>query len=432
MDYYGLEYLKREIKRNYKRYIGERTDAPATMLDVAKHFNIPIDENRLEDFSVKNIDYKTPSIEIIDNKNEISYVSTYTGNANLLNYYGPTQFISVVEKSNIRKIETLYYIGKKTPIISRMTFENDDYKLTFEKESLHNVGMFVNDGSSMNVSFFKKLIYEGKEEAQLLLSRIYKKIDEDVVLEQIHNFAPYPFIAKKVSLDKYVYTKPNNIIYGIGNLDIKDLIARVIAVCFEDTNANIKNYLPSSMDLKDYPKLQEESTKSAMIFRVITEEHAWHILEIYKSNESISITYKSEQRFYGETDRTDIIADEEYTLKNLSTGTITSEEIKEIINSLQTRFGDDIGLKLIFSELDNFATNIDIRKGLIEEELDLLSPKLLIDKSFEEISTLVNENKDNYFGTISRQYETLGELKQEEKVYVKTLKPATKGTSDSE
>lgn len=432
MDYYGLEYLKREIKRNYKRYIGERTDAPATMLDVAKHFNIPIDENRLEDYSVKNIDYKTPSIEIIDNKNGISYVSTYTGAADLLNYYGPTQFINVVEESNIRKIETLYFIGKKTPIISRMTFKNEDYRLVFEKQNENFIGPFGCEGVRMTVRYLTQMQYEGKDVEELLLSRIHHKLKDDELLDHVHNLSPQHYIRKDSRVDKYVCTNPDKVILGIQDFEINDLINSVRAVCFEDTNVSIEDYIPSSMYLNEYPKLQEESSKSAMIFRVATKEHVWHILQIYKSNESINITYKSDQRFYGENDHTDIIADEEYTLQNLSSGTITSEEIKEIINSLQTRFGDDIGLKLIFSELDNFATNIDIRKGLIEEELDLLSPKLLIDKSFEEISTLVNENKDNYFGTISGQYETLGEIKQEEKVYVKTLKPATKGTSDSE
>ncbi len=31
-----IEYLKRAVKRTYKRYIGERTDGKATLIDVLK------------------------------------------------------------------------------------------------------------------------------------------------------------------------------------------------------------------------------------------------------------------------------------------------------------------------------------------------------------------------------------------------------------
>ncbi len=45
-----IEYLKRAIKRTYKRYTGERTNEKTTLLDVAKFFNIPIDKSRMEDY----------------------------------------------------------------------------------------------------------------------------------------------------------------------------------------------------------------------------------------------------------------------------------------------------------------------------------------------------------------------------------------------
>lgn len=41
------DYLKRDIKRTHKRYIGQRTDAEATIYDLAERFNIPVDKERL-------------------------------------------------------------------------------------------------------------------------------------------------------------------------------------------------------------------------------------------------------------------------------------------------------------------------------------------------------------------------------------------------
>lgn len=57
MEQDKLNYLKRQIKRTYKRYTGERTDGKVTLTDVLKLFNIYIDEARLEDYIVETIDY---------------------------------------------------------------------------------------------------------------------------------------------------------------------------------------------------------------------------------------------------------------------------------------------------------------------------------------------------------------------------------------
>ncbi len=141
-----LEYLKRAIKRTYKRYIGERADAKATLLDVVQFFNISIDEARVEDYIVKNIDYNNLSIEIMDVKSDISYTAAYTGEVELLNYCGPVEFNLVTSISPIRKEERLYYIGSKTPIVTKATFTNGEYDLVFEKEVADSSDLFLGEG----------------------------------------------------------------------------------------------------------------------------------------------------------------------------------------------------------------------------------------------------------------------------------------------
>ena len=143
MESYGIEKLKSAIKITYKRYTGERTDGKATLKDVAKFFNIPVDRKRTEDYIISKIDYDTPSIEIKDQKNNISYAATYTGRAELLDFYGPTQFNSVISTSPIRTEENLYYIGNDTPIITKMTFTDGEYELVFEREMPNSVGFVI-------------------------------------------------------------------------------------------------------------------------------------------------------------------------------------------------------------------------------------------------------------------------------------------------
>lgn len=171
----SIEYLKRAIKRTYKRYIGERTDGKATLLDVAKFFNIPVDESRREDYSIKKIDYNTPSIEIKDQKKDITYKAIYTGNADLLNFSGATEFNSVISTIPLRTEESLYYIGGETPIITKMTFTDGEYELVFEREMANSVGMFVNDGIKMVIRYLQDVVYDGRNVKQSLFNRIYKK-----------------------------------------------------------------------------------------------------------------------------------------------------------------------------------------------------------------------------------------------------------------
>lgn len=72
-----IEYLKTIIKKTYKCYIGERIGDCATLSDVGKFFNIPIDKERNEDYILKDINFDLPSIEIFDKKTNTSYKAEY-------------------------------------------------------------------------------------------------------------------------------------------------------------------------------------------------------------------------------------------------------------------------------------------------------------------------------------------------------------------
>lgn len=423
-----IEYLKRAIKRTYKRYTGERTDGKATLLDIAKFFNIPIDESRTDDYTIKKIDYTTPSIEIQDEKNDITYNATYTGNADLLNFSGATEFNSVISTSPLRKEESLYYIGGEIPIITKMTFTDGEHELVFEREMANSVGIFVNDGVRMAVRYLQNIVYDGRDVKQPLFNRIYKNSYRnekfDGVFEQTYTYGPYRFIKWDDTQDKYAYIRNNNVIYGINELEQKGLCNYLRGICFESTDIPASDYFPINMHAKDYPLLSEDNINSAMIFRFGTGDALHHSLQVYKSNDAISIIFHSEKHHYEENYRVVTIANEEYGLPILSDGTISSEEIQNILASLQVRLSDNDVLDIIANELNTFGTKIDIRKGIVQAKPDPISPKLFIDKSFDEICTLVSANKAVYFGLIKEQFETAANINQTlEKGQVKILKP---------
>lgn len=452
-----IEYLRRAIKRTYKRYIGERTDGKATLLDVAKFFNIPVDESRMGDYVINNINYSTPSIEITDGKNAISYHAAYTGNADLLNFSGATQFNKVVSVSPLRKEETLYYIGSETPIITKMTFTNGEYQLVFEREMPNSVSMFVNDGVRMIIRYLQDVVYDGKNVKQPLFNRIYKNSygneEFDGVFEQTYTYGPHRFIRWTDSQDKYAYIKNNKVIYGINELEQEDLCNYMRGICFESTNVNVSRYLPYNIDIKDFPELtNNEMYQSGIVFRGGTGNGIHHTFTIFKTknqdddkNESEkntidydiylkyeAIKWEHFEKENGEPDhRKVVVAHKETRYPRIDNGNITSLEIRNITEVLDTEFEDDAFIQIVINELKTFANKMDIQKGMVQEELDPLSPKLFIDKSFEEICTLVSANKDDYFKLISEQFETAANINKSPKGQSKVLKPKNLQSSEN-
>ena len=91
---------------------------------------------------------------------------------------------------------------------------------------------------------------------------------------------------------------------------------------------------------------------------------------------------------------------------------------------MQTHYNDNEFINFISEELKTFSKKIDVRKGLVEEDTDILNPKLFINKPFNIISELVNKNKEEFFDLISKQFETATNIDfNKEKGLQKVLKP---------
>lgn len=258
MDQKELDYLKRKIKRNYKFFTGERTDGEATLMDVLKLFNISVDESRTEDYSIEFIDYSVPSIKVIDKKTNTTYISKYTGDAKLLSYSGSTSFVNVIITNHHCKLESLYYIGTEALIIAQMTFTNQDYELIFEREMGNCIGFGLDAEAKFVVRYVKNVYKEDKQGKQRLLSKIFMNKNDNETFEQTYTYSTQHLIDYNDNQDKYCYNQNGNIIYGINNCDIKELIHYLHGICFESMNTNIVDYLPFNVDAKDFPELNDK------------------------------------------------------------------------------------------------------------------------------------------------------------------------------
>lgn len=447
MEQDRIEYLKRVIKRTYKRYTGERTDGEATLLDVAKFFNIPVDESRKEDYSIKKFDYNTPSIEIMDEKNNISYTATYTGKAKigLIDFSGPIQFNCVISTSPIRKEESLYFIGSETPIVTKLTFFDGEYELTFTREMPNSV--FGNDEFKMVVEYSQNVVYDGKNVKQPLFTRVYKNSYKNKkIFETFDNaftYGPNHFIKWEGSQDKYDCLRNNSVIYGINELEQKGICHYFYGICFENINVPVSSYIPLNMSVKDFPELTNNNIyQSAILFQGGTGDAIHHTLTIFKTKnpsniiEAAAIDYgiylkyevikwENFKKENGEPDhRKIVVSSKKARYPRIDDGNITSLEIRNITEVLDTEFEDDTFIQIVINELKTFANKMDIQKGIVQEELDPLSPKLFIYKSFDEICALVSANKDDYFRLIREQFEAATNInKAKGKEQAKILKP---------
>lgn len=444
MDQSKLDYLKRKIKRNYKFFTGERTDGKATLMDVLKPFNIFIDEERTDDYSIECIDFSVPSIKVIDKKTNTTYTSKYTDHAKLLNYSGSKSFVNVIISNPNCKFESLYYIGTEALIIAQMTFTDQDYELIFEREMGNCIGFGLDAEAKFVVRYVKNVYKEDRQGKQRLLSKIFMNKNDNETFEQTYTYSAQHLIDYNDNQDKYCYNQNGYIIYGVNNCDIKELIHYLHGICFETLNANVADYLPFNVDAKDFPELNDKIYKSGIVFRGGTGNGIHHTFTIFKTKNPSNIIeaaaidcgiylkyeaikWENFKKENGEPNhRKVVVAHKETRYPRLDKGNITSLEIRNITEVLDTEFEDDIFIQFVINELKTFANKMDIQKGLVEEELDPLSPKILIDKSFEEIYDLVSANKEEYFKLIREQFESTTNITQaKENDQSRILKPST-------
>lgn len=160
--------------------------------------------------------------------------------------------------------------------------------------------------------------------------------------------------------------------------------------------------------IMEYEQEYTYGLRSLIVFKGKTSDGISHELEITKTDDEISITYTSSKtiksdKYYIETK---IVDDKKINLPILSKGNITIEELNNVILLIQSKLNNEFIL-LSLEELNNFNNKLSIKKGIINEQLDPLSPKILIDKPLEEIEKIVNSNKNEYFKLAQEQFETM-------------------------
>ena len=401
-------YLKESIKRFYKQYTEERSEQKPTLADIAKLFNIPIDESRLADYEIKKINFNDHlSIELIDKKTGTEYKAEYIYNYDL----NILRYVVVSTTSPIKTSEIVYYIGGTEPIIAKISFINGEYKLTFEKERPNDAGDYC-----LNINSKFTIRYSANKNGQEipLFSKTFQRHDDGTYVYDFEKTQTNQFLASNENLDSqnnHAFIERDNVMFGV-DLFQSALQCDVQGALFESTKiSHIKDHFPTSMNLYEPSDLfKDKDTMSAIILMGCTGHNNYFELVVYKTTKGIIGSYRIKTSSNGGHEK---IAESksDFQLPNLDAGMITSREIGYLLENLQARFCNDF-IELISGILLEFAKKIDIRKGMIQEELEPLSPRLFFDKSIEEVESMLEKDRDGYFRLAAEQYYNISHQKQ--------------------
>ena len=406
MDQNELEILKTK----FQDLIENNLNDTSLFVDVVKLFKIPIDESRVEDYRIIKMELRELSIQVLDVKTSTIFTSNYSKDSEVLGmiaYEERIKFINVFSINSLCERETVYYIGEETPILEKMIFHNNGYGLFFKKTLPGVINNFYKqDGIQFLVKYFKD---DDKNKYDLLTSTYktsytYKNINsfERLVINDC------PLTYDKNRPDCFFFDIKGNIISG-NKLRSNDYF--IDGACFEkiDDNSLLEALMNNPMEkIKDYSLIDIHSLSSAILYAgysFFDKTRYFYDLQIGKADNDISIKYSVKDKSHYPEPIT--ILEDDYIIPGLNKGKITIEEVDAIIIELKNKFSEDCFIQFVISELIIFKEKLAIKNGLSQEIISLLSPKLLMNETFDTIFELVNLNKENYFSLASFQFNQL-------------------------
>lgn len=424
-----IKYLM-NIKRKYECSITEKTNSKVLIKDLANFFKIPIDKERIEDYQINTINFDDISIEITDSQTNTTFIANYSKESEVLGFIAYEEiikFINIVSKSSFFERKWVYYIGEEKPILERLIIYNEEYGLLFKKTMPKVInGIYKQDGIQLFVSYFKK--DEHKHECELLRT-LYKT---NYTYKNINSFER-EYVAD--SIMTYDKNRPDHFCYDVNGDIIVGTKLRsnnyfIDGACFEKIDGNMITEVfagaPGESQIKNYSEFDTSLTESAILYAGYSYlgKVLYYDLEIKKTNESISIKYSIKDRS-NIFPNPIVFLETNCVIPNIQKNNITIAEVDNIILELQNEFEDGF-IQFVINELMTFKWKLSMKNGLVQEILNPLSPKILINKPFEEIYDFVSTNKEEYFKLIREQFESATNIAQiKENGQSRILKPST-------
>lgn len=397
-----------KIERTYHQYLLRENNNRQELLEITQYFHLSLDNSRLEDYQITEIQFWPLSIEVIDTKTNTIFTANYSKESEVLGiiaYENKIRFINISEKGSTYERASIYDMIEGKIVLERIQIRNEKYSL-FLKKTQPNVinGLSKQDGVQFIVQYLET---DQKNHNHELLTNIYKT---GFISKKIDSFERTYVTFNPIH---YIESQPDHFCYNIdGYITTGTKLKGSLMVdgaCFENIDNSILQevfFRPWESGLKDYSHMDTSLMKSAILYAghsSFDKKAYLHDLEIQKTDDGISIKY--EVKDWRSFPNPSIALRDNYLIPNIENGNITIPEVEILIQELQSRYNNDIFIQFIISELLTFKRKLEIKNNILQEIINPLSPELLMDQSFDDIYTLINGNKEYYFRLASKQLE---------------------------
>lgn len=425
-----LKQFKKLVEKYYQRITGKRKDKKAYISDLCNLFNIKVDNNRVEDYIIKELNVSIPYIKVFDKRDEITYECKCLKNINLFDERISSNYTFMYLElygKEMPKITKIFFLGNSISFIENAVFENKEYELKYEKifpyclDLIHN-----NEEYYQTIRYSLNTRFDNKPVKQVLFNKIAKAkvLNTDIIslYEHIYTYGDKEYLEYKNNNDKYCYELIENVIYGINELSIPSKLDFFNGVCFQSLNCDVKKYLPYNIDTYNYQELINGQYNSAMIFRGGINKSEYYEIKIFKTDKNLRIIYNASDNILKKMEKLEQItipiikSNKKY--RSITKGNITAEEIKKII-SILSEYSENIFIKTVIDELNNFINRLNF--DLKGKNIDIFSPSQLLTMPLDEIVEFINTDKNNAFNVIDNEFRNEADMQKDEKFKILKL-----------
>jgi len=433
-----IHFLESHIFKNYERYKskleyinddGKSENRLVNISDIASYFEINLNQSRLDDYKVEDININALTIAIRDTKENIVYKACISYDSNIEKIedafalydisrpYNSIINTTVVTDNYIK--EKSYYVGSKEPIMERVTFikQKDSYKdmivvtRTNSKpidDTYYGHACYRN---STQIEYKKAFDCDTSKEVIL-----YKRKYEDIIYKN-GSVSSLEEIATNAGINinsfdkKYFIAYNDSVSYSVSKLNTPDKGNDFCGWCLEQGGMELdrpyiifNHYNPHTWEQIPYSTCDAKDIDASIVFLMhdeynkVTNKMKEYVLSISKTKDNINIRYIHmpvelyRYRFLHENSNLEI---RDLSIPVEKEGIITINELNNICDKLK-KIDKNVFITRCIYEIQEFINIINLRDGKSKKISDI-DCSMLSHLRIDDIANKISGEVNNYF-----------------------------------
>ncbi len=328
--------------------------------------------------------------------------------------------------------ETYFHLKRKVKVLERIYFLNGEYLLTFEKRNNPLSTISLNpeeenpwyESNWIEIKLSKKrpgvtkkdIIYDYEKDFEHLYSSIFCRNSGEIMEQRYLGDFRYP---KESQMDEYEYLVDGNLIHGVSNKGLeKSYYYR--AICMEKSL-----YYDAELAKKYEPfMLRVSEMKENPVDGEVLSCFVYNVFENLNNNFVYILKYKDTYKILWTKISLHKKKDISYEFSVLTTneGLVDEHDIEMLIAILKNQIPNTLLADVICKDMENFKHKMSIKKGELDDIIDILNPRIYANQSIEQITAFAITNDFDLINKIVDQVEEIKsglELQNKKKGFLK-------------